>query len=237
MNGIFFVVPVLAAGLLSLLLSPMSQVLGSGAVNIFSPENEPHGLTYEQHIMNFWQWLLSIPKDQNPWNDVTGSHCSAGQEGTNSSVFYLSGNGGGKSERVCTMPANKSALLPIMVVEWSSKEAPGASIEDLHSSAKQDQDSVNSLYLKIDDREWNYKDLINYRTHTDAFDVVFPDSGIMGVTEGGPSKVVADGFYIITEPLPEGNHTIQYKGSLLCLEIGCDEPNFAQDIKYTIIAK
>ena len=146
-------------------------------------------------------------------------------------------NIGGISERTCKVPVGKGLLIPVMQVEWSEKEAPGASVEELHKSAKKDQDSVNSLYLKIGDKEYKYKDLIKYRTHTDVFEVVFPDNGIFGVIEGGVSKVVGDGFYIITEPLIKGNYSIHFKSSLICPDLGCAEPNFAQDIKYNIIAE
>jgi hypothetical protein len=138
---------------------------------------------------------------------------------------------------VCEVPSGKGLLIPVMTVEWSDKESPGASIEELHSAAKKDQDSVNSLYLKIGDKEYQYTDLLNYRTHTDDFDVVFPDNGLFGVIEGGPSKVVADGFYIITEPLGKGNYPIHVKSSLICLDPDCAEPNYAKDYTYNVIAK
>ena len=141
------------------------------------------------------------------------------------------------SERICKVPVGKGLLIPVMQVEWSDKEAPGASVEELHKSAKKDQDSVNSLYLKIGDKEYKYKDLIKYRTQTDVFEAVFPDNGIFGVIEGGISKVVADGFYIITEPLIKGNYSVHFKSSLICPDPGCAEPNFAQDIKYNIVAE
>ena len=54
---------------------------------------------------------------------------------------------------------------------------------------------------------------------------------------GGPSKALADGFYILTEQLTAGNHTIYFKSSLICNDPGCAEPNFAQDINYNIFAK
>jgi hypothetical protein len=124
-----------------------------------------------------------------------------------------------------------------MQVELSDKDTPGATIEDLKLSAKTDQDSVNSLYLKIGDKEYNFDDLRSYRTDTDGFDVDYADNGIFGIVEGGPTKAVADGYYIMTDPLPKGNHTVHYKSSLSCLDPGCAEPNFAQDIKYNIIAE
>jgi hypothetical protein len=151
--------------------------------------------------------------------------------------FYLSGNRGGYSDRICEVPSGKGLLIPVMVVEWSDKEVPNASVEELHKSAKKDQDSVNSLYLKIGDKEYQYEDLLKYRTHTDDFEVVFPDNGLFGVIEGGLSKVVADGFYIITEPLVKGSYPIHFKSSLICLDPDCAEPNFATDIKYNVIAE
>jgi hypothetical protein len=122
--------------------------------------------------------------------------------------------GEGKPERTCSVPVGKGLVIPVMLVEWSDKEAPGASVQELHAAAKKDQDSVNSLYLKVDDTEYRYEDLLKYRTHTDDFEVVWPDNGF-GVMEGGPSKVVADGFYIVTEPMTRGNHTIHFKSSLI----------------------
>ena len=93
------------------------------------------------------------------------------------------------------------------------------------------------MSLEVDGKKYSYQDLLKYRVHTDDFDVHFADNGIFGVVEGGPSKVVADGFYILTEPLTEGNHTVHFSSSLICNDPGCGEPNFAQDIKYNIIAK
>lgn len=223
--------------MLLLFSATLSPVLGSNSVNIFPPGSKPYGLTFAEHQKNFWKWILEIPANESPVNDRTGEKCANGQSNTNSSVFYLSFNNGGISERTCKVPVGKGLLIPVMQVEWSDKEAPGASVEELHKSAKKDQDSVNSLYLKIGDKEYKYKDLIKYRTQTDVFEVVFPDNGIFGVIEGGVSKAVADGFYILTEPLTKGNYSVHFKSSLICPDPGCAEPNFAQDIKYNIVAE
>jgi hypothetical protein len=226
--------PVLSILLFSFVLLP---VAGSTSVDIFPPGSKPYGIPYAEHIKNFWKWTLDIPGKDNPINDPTGEKCATGQLNTNSSVFYLAFNNGGVSERTCKVPAGKGLFIPVMQVEFSDKEAPGATIEELSLSAKTDQDSVNSLYLKIGDKEYNYEDLLKYRTHTDGFELDFADNGIFGVIEGGPSKAVADGYYIMTEPIQKGNYTVHYKSSLSCLDPGCAEPNFAQDIKYNIIAE
>ena len=227
----------LSTASLLLLSLGISSAAGSSSVNIYPPESKPFGLTYAEHAENFWKWLLSLPADHSPIDDPTGENCSVGQDNSNSSIFYLSVNAGGRSDKVCEVPAGKSLLIPVMVVEVSDKESPGASEEELSNAATKDQDSVNSLYLKIDNNEHSYQDLLKYRTHTNTFDVIFPDNGLFGVMKGGPSKAVADGFYILTEPLPTGNHTIHFKSSLICPDPDCVDPNFVQDAQYKIISK
>jgi hypothetical protein len=85
--------------------------------------------------------------------------------------------------------------------------------------------SVNSLYLKIGDKEYNYQDLLKYRTHTDVFN--FVNNGLFGIIQGGPTRAVADGFYVMTEPLAKGTYPIHIKASLICLQPGGVDPNFA----------
>ena len=121
-------------------------------------------------------------------------------------------------------------------MEISDKEAPNRSIEDLHKLAKKDQDSVTSLYLKINDKEYTRQDLSKYRIPTEDFEVTFPKNPVFGATEG-ISKAVADGYYVITEPLEKGDYIILYKSSLICPKIDCIQPNFAQDIKYRLIVE
>ncbi len=216
----------------------LSPVLGLHSLNIFPPSASPYNQTYSDHSKNFWKWSLALPAKDNPINDPTGDKCAAGQSNSNSSVFYLTFNNGGKSERTCEVPIGKGLLIPVMQVEISDKDIPGSSIEDQRTAVKKDQDSVNSLYLKIGDKEYGYQDLLKYRIQpTDPFEVLYADNGIFGIAKGGPAKVVADGYYILTEPLKKGTYPIHFKSSLLCPDLGCAEPNFAQDITYTIIAK
>jgi hypothetical protein len=223
--------------LILVIYSTLTPIAASNSLSILPPDSEPYGLTYDEHAQNFWKWLLSIPANESPMDDTKGDKCTVGQTNTNSSIFYL-GPGEGKMERTCTVPAGKGLLIPVMEVEQSDKELPGASVEVLTNAAKKDQDSVNSLYLKVDNEEYTYNDLLKYRIQpTEPFEVIFPDNGIFGVADGGPSQVVADGFYILTEPLTAGNHTVHFRSSLNCPDPGCVEPAFAMDVKYNIIAK
>ena len=208
----------------------------STSVDLFPVTSKPYGLSYEDHLMNYNKYILSIPVDKNPAEDPTGERCTYGQDTSNSSLFYLNGNSGGVTEKTCAIPEGLALFIPLITVEASAAENPGATITDLHEIAKDDQDSVNSLYLKINDKEFKYEDLLKYRTHTKDFQVTFPENAFFGAPPG-PTTVVADGYHVITEPLAAGNYTIQFKGSLVCLEADCTEPIFATDNIYKLIVR
>lgn len=208
------------------------------SIDIFPPNSEPYSLPYEDHIKNFWKWVISLPKDNSPWHDDTGERCSRAQSTTNSPVFYLGGNGGGRSKRTCRVPPGKGILIPVLVVEVSEKDFPKSpkSVQELRRIAKKDQDSVKDLYLKIDNREYNMQELAKYRKATGDFSVTFPENPIFKATKG-EAKAVADGHYIITRPPPKGKHTVHYRSSLSCDGTDCLEQNFGQDIECDIIAE
>jgi hypothetical protein len=218
------------------ILLSISVWAASNSLNIFPPGGNPYGLSYFDHIKNFWKWILAIPAKDNPFNDNTGERCALGQSNLSSSVFYLAPNGGGHSERTCKVPVGKGLMIPVMHVETSEFESPGASPQELSDAAKKDQDKTNSLYLKIDDKEYMMNDLIKYRTRTEPFQTTWPDKAIFGIERGGNSTIVADGWYIITEPLAKGNHTIYFKSSLLP-DPTTGAEGYATDIKYNIIAE
>jgi hypothetical protein len=90
------------------------------------------------------------------------------------------------------------------------------------------------MYLRINDKEYDFEYLRSYRINaTDAFDVVFPENALYEASPG-KYKAVADGHYILTDVLPRGKHEIHFKSSLRCEGQDCYEPEFAQDIKYTL---
>jgi len=208
----------------------------TNSLNIFPPKSKPFGLSYEDHVINYNKFILSIPTNKNPSTDETGENCAYKQNTNNSSIFYLTGGSGGEMTKTCNMRSGLGLFIPIIEVEVSASEVPGATIERLHQIAKKDQDNVNSLFLQINNKEYEYDDLKKYRLHTKDFEVTFPDDALFGV-DPGRSKVVADGHYVITNPLTPGNYVIKFGGSLVCLGVDCIEPIFATKTTYNLIVK
>jgi hypothetical protein len=205
-------------------------------LSIYDKSTKPYGLSYEDHVINYNKFLLSLPIDTNPGTDETGERCKMGQDLENSSIFYLTGGSGGNTERTCIIPSGMGLFIPMIEVEASTGEVPFATVDELHEIAKTDQDSVKSLVLRINSTEYPYDELKKFRTHTQVFDVNFPENALYGANPG-PAKVVADGHYVITSPVSPGMYKIQFGGSLVCLEQDCLEPTFVTNTVYNLIVK
>jgi hypothetical protein len=221
------------------ILLPAASLLyaSPASVNIFPPNGKPYGLPIDKHIENFWKWQISMPAEpegEHPISDLTGEKCTKGQSNSSSPVFYLSGAGGKTVNRTCEVPAGKGLLIPVMTVVATEKEYPGSSTANLANIAIEDQDTVMALSLDINGKKYSFDDLKKFRNTTGEFEVIFPKDGIFGVTEEGPSKAVADGYYLLTEPLSQGNYTINYKGAL---GNPVEGTNFQHDISYKLIVK
>lgn len=207
-------------------------------IELFTPQDKPFGLSYQDHIKNFWNWFVSIPKEQHPEKDLTGEGCANGQNNSTSEVFYLSGNSSNNVERVCEIPNGKGILIPVIIAEMADKEIdleryPNPTVENLSQIVKKDQDSVTNMYLKINDNEYQKDNISEYRVHTDAFNLNFSKGNIFGVPEGS-AIAVADGHYLLTKPLPKGEHNIYWNASLLCEGDDCIDNKFHQEVKYTL---
>lgn len=221
--------------LVTLPLIPTYNDVFSAPLELFPAQSKPHGLSYEEHAKNYWKWLISIPADSTPIVDTTGERCTIGQSNT-SSVFYLTGSGGGTIKRTCHIPEGTSILFTPSAVEMSDKEGKDVSVDDMHRIAKADQDSLTQLTVKLDGKEYSFEDLKEYRIHTEPFVVTFPDKAIFGIGVGGESTVVADGYYLITQNISKGVHEINYFSDIRC-PMGECYTNFSEDVTYTLIVE
>jgi hypothetical protein len=195
-------------------------------IQFHPPDSKPFGLSYEEHIVKDWERNLTAPIDKNPMEDKTGQWTSYRVD-PKSQVVYLSGNTGGTTQRTCKVPKGSGVFISICDAVYSEAEKPGSTVENLDELAKKDQDSANEVYLKINDDEFKLDDLKKYRFHTRPFDVVIPPEKTLFGLPAGPTKAVADGYYVITEPLSAGNYTIVTKANI-------SEPTWNSEVKYDL---
>jgi hypothetical protein len=83
--------------------------------------------------------------------------------------------------------------------------------------------------------------LNSYRVSSPQFKFDAPTPWVAGPT-GGKGKAVGDGYYVLLEPLPKGDHTIHFGGKLHfnageVPELGPDAVDLALDVTYNVKVK
>jgi hypothetical protein len=202
---IFFIFWIIIA--VVILAARFNNSSAQNETSIFPPDSRPYNKTYAQWTVDWWTYLITIPKETSPAGDNSGALCGLNQN--NSNVWFLVGTFGGAAERKCTIPQHRSIIFPIINNECSVLEFPTLKTEsELTSCAKQPMDKV-VLHLSIDGQE--IQNLSSYRVTSPIFNVIFPSNNVFGV-EGGPTQAVSDGYFVMLKPFSPGNHIIKFSG-------------------------
>jgi hypothetical protein len=190
-------------------ISPLTNVSGD-SVNpgVYAPDSAPYDIPYKDWIAKWWQWTYSIPVSQHPRDNYTEAKCTSNQDGP---VWFLADQLGGREERTCTIPADKSVLIPILTGECDYGQPEIKNDEDLRRCSMAG-DEYGVIDATVDGVK--IKDLQKYRTQSDFFNVT---QVLDNIYEGraGTYRAAADGFYLFLEPLPPGKHDINLKASVL----------------------
>jgi hypothetical protein len=178
----------------------------------FSPDSNPYQRTYAEWTAEWWIWFISFPTGENPLNyriqnDPTGERCNIAQEGP---VRFLVGSGGGRVERVCTIPAGTAILIPTINVHCSYAMQQSLRTEDdLRACATRDQDLVTESKATL-----NGSVLQVHRVQSPLFNLTYPAGNVFGAAVG-PTKAVSEGFWVFIKPLPPGHYTLHVEGRLV----------------------
>lgn len=216
-----------------LVASPEAQADGgrSKKTGIFPPHSRPYGKTYGEWAVRWWQWAFSIPGDRNPLTDMTGEFAGEGQSGP---VWFVAGTFGDNVERSSTVPAGKALLLPVYTVIFGAgvfdcdPTVPGVPcvVCELQETAAANTSPIQMLEVTIDGRP--VKNVSRYRTASPGpFPIYYPENSVTGVPEGDYFPQVTDGYWLMLEPLPEGEHEIVFS-------VTGDTPYFGHT-EYTVI--
>lgn len=179
-------------------------------VKIWTPDAEPHGMSYVGWSEAWWHWALSFPLSESPVTDLTGELAGLGQEGP---VFFLAGTFGGSAERTVTLPKGKSLFFPVVNVIGVWFPEPGVdppTEEEFRAQADFLIEFGYSLECTIDGEE--IQNLADYRAQTGLFGITVPEDGLFPA--GSYEPCISDGFYLMLKPLKPGEHTIHFRGTL-----------------------
>jgi hypothetical protein len=178
-------------------------------------DEKPFGKAWSQWTVDWWKWVLSIPKSDNPSEDDTGKNFSRNQNDPD--VLFLAGTKGGRVERKIVIPLGKSILLPVINFTTSFKEEPDLSTDsDLVRRAKSEIDDIVYKEAAIDGQR--VQNLERFRVSSLPFDITFPENNIFELT-AGKTRGISDGYWLFIKPLAPGNHNIFVSGSCLAGKI------------------
>jgi hypothetical protein len=209
-----------------------NQFVGADSINpgVFALDSKPYGSTYGQWAANWWNWITSIPEENNPVGDETGEKCAIGQKGP---AWFLPGTAGGKLERSCTVPAGKAIFMVILDAECSKTEFPKLNTEEEFRKCTRDLNEGATLSATVDGVK--LKDLEKYRVESPMFNMTFPSNNIFG-QKAGPTIAKSDGWYVILEPLSPGTHNVSFAGSVLGNPVTGTE-SYTTDVTYHLNVK
>lgn len=196
-------------------LIPVANAQEQGDISVTEPTRK---LTVQ-----WWQWIVSIPPEDNPLLDSTGEKC---QEGNMGNIFFLVGTLGGSAVvRECTISEGQEIFFPIINQICIDKPGgfgepprdfdppiggPGSCQEQNESFI----DQASDLEVTIDGV--SIENLQDFRVQSYPFPLKAQEDNLLGALGVPPGTYIAisDGYWIVVESLPEGEHTIHFAGQV-----------------------
>jgi hypothetical protein len=219
------------AGIILVLLTSPTRALAyrcEGLGCVHQPDSTFEGKSHGEWSAAYWQWLFSLPHDQNPERD--GNQCLHGANGQSGPVWFLAQSGGSGVIRHCTVPAYKAVFVPVVAGECSTLEGPpfhGENEAQLRACIKAIADQATALTFEFDGQA--VTNLNEYRVQSPLFEFTVPDNNLLGVP-AGTGLSVSDGYYVLLRRIEPGQHTIHAHAEVPAF-------GFVQDITYHLTAE
>ena len=194
----------LALALLAMPATVAAQPTPAGAPSILPPEGRHYGRTYGEWGAAFWQWLGP---------QLAADEATCGGPSPTPGVWFGGGGpvGGEPITLACTLPAETALFFPILTAECSEAEGNGTTEAELRACAIELVDEITVAEVTIDGVAVPV--IPRYRAQSPLFTFTFP-AGLTtpegGAVPPGPTRAVADGYWIMLAPLSVGKHTISF---------------------------
>jgi hypothetical protein len=161
---------------------------------IYPIDSKPYRISYSEWSIKWWQWLSSIPKENNPALDWTGDNVHVNQIYPN--VLFLCQTIEGVESlpiRKSTIPINRAIFMP--VINWISiMNVDGDTDIELIEVARHRMDVIGTLEIIINGITIN-KGLEKYRVQSPFFEIDLPQNNIFGLPSG-KRRCISDGYWI-----------------------------------------
>jgi hypothetical protein len=178
------------------------------------------GRTIGEWSAEWLKWIVVIPTNQNPMLDPDGSSAAVGQpEGDVFFLGFVPGLSPGTVTRSFSVPEGKYLFLPVLFYEADNVNTwPPFSVEELRDQAAGIVDDPEELHASIDGIE--VSDLLEHRAISPVLSFFYDSAdNFQTFAFGGQpitgliDPVIADGYWLMIEPLALGVHTLHFGGT------------------------
>jgi hypothetical protein len=191
-------------------------------------------------------WVLPIPTPNNPLPDTTGANCAVNQN-NNIPFWFLVGKDSTFQQpstvtRTCTtaIPKDRFIFFPVANsivtdIDKNLMNNPPGDIRTEQALAKQLADAfvVSSLRASVDNRLLSSSDI--HRAQSVPFSYITPQNNIQHDPPGFATGST-DGYWVILNPLPVGQHTIHFSAQANAIPV-FGIPAFSVDVIYHITVR
>jgi hypothetical protein len=151
---------------------------------------------------------------------------------TDTNVWFLAGTFGGTANRDCTIPNDKAILFPVINLVCTFADNPDLQTnKELQDCAVLPTDKITVMEATVDGAP--IRNLTAYQVQSPLFNVTLPENNVHGL-RAQTTQGVADGIYIILEPLPKGPHNVHFKAALIDPTV-TSTINFATESNYHLL--
>lgn len=176
---------------------------------LYQIDEKPLGKSWDEWTTEWWKWLLSIPRPENPAENRTRK-CPPIYE-YNSKVIFLVGTNGGSAKYNITIPPGKSLLLPIINFTTSFLEEPNLKTDlDLMERVRSDIDDI--VFKEASINGATIYDIWKYRVRSSPFEFTYPKDNLFGIPNGF-TRCASDGYWLFIKPLPTGENRLSVGGA------------------------
>jgi hypothetical protein len=181
----------------------------SGNPTVLPPGSRPHGKSYPEWEVAWWNWAVSLPADAHPLLDT--ADCSAGQKGK---VWFLGGSFAAQTvNRNCTIPNGTALFFPV-VNSTDGAESPPDPVATARAFVDGVLATATDLSAEIDGVPVeNLSDYLFGASSSPVFDLTLIANNIFGIPPGTYPDFVTGGVYLFLPPLAHGEHTLHFHGA------------------------
>ena len=191
-------------------------------IELFSVDDEPFGIPYDDYVNNFWKWTVAQNTTQ---ADPDKNECIINEY---DSMVMLMGTTAPPAHQVCKISSSQGIMIPLWAAWCDTGDHPGLSYEQLTKCAREeynlgrigsvvkvdgvpiaDLDVVMSL--KSGSLDYQVNSLNNVtELFSKGFNITIPENTQCSNCVPGYWHAGSHGWWVFLKPLPVGEHTLSY---------------------------